>query len=223
MARPGIKHDCRLSIQRGRVVQNRASKRYLLTHSSKTGKRVEITTYQSDAFVNAELRVGTVTETSMAEFLAEERAQDERMLQNALGRAVQESFQTIIHEPLPNRIGLLLLQLALGKVIDPEIEEAPQGDVSGLMDEPQKLLVKATRHVVQAERIVARQRERIVRLRAQDFPIEDALQLLDTFIRTLSTMKDHQRLLREEAEGKDVSAGWLFSRVAARTPQNVAI
>lgn len=218
-----MQHDCSLCIQRGRVVQNRASKRYLLTHSSRTGKRVEITTYQSDAFVNAELRVGTVTETSMAEFLAEERAQDERMLQNALGRAVQESFQTIIHEPLPNRIGLLLLQLALGKVIDPEIDEAPQDDVLAITDEPRKLLAKATQHVVQGERIVARQRERIIRLRAQDCPIEEALQLLNIFISTLSTMKDHQRLLREEAEGKDVSAGWLFSRVTARTPQNLAV
>ncbi len=165
--------------------------------------------------------MGTVT--SMAEFLADERAQDERMLQSALGKAIQESFQTIILEPLPDRIGLLLLQLALGKVISPETDEAPLGDAVALMDEPEKLLAKATRHVAQAERIVAGQRERIVRLRAQDFPIEEALQLLDTFIRTLSTMQDHQRLLREEAEGKDVSAGWLFSRVAARTPQNVAV
>lgn len=160
--------------------------------------------------------------TSMAELLTNEREHDERMLQSALGKAIQESFETIVLEPLPNRIGLLLLQLALGKVIDSGIDEAPR-EVLASMDEARKLLAKASRHVAEAERIVARQRERIVRLRAQECPIEDALQLLNTFIKTLAAMKDHQRLLREEAEGKDLNAGWLFSRVAARTPHNLAV
>lgn len=48
------------------------------------------------------MRMGTATMTSMAELIANERAQDERMLQSALGKAIQESFETIVLEPLPN-------------------------------------------------------------------------------------------------------------------------
>ncbi|HEY8162128.1 hypothetical protein [Methylocystis sp.] len=48
----------------------------------------------------------------LAELLAKERAQGEWIIQSTLGKAIDESFRTIIHEPLSNRIALLLLQLA---------------------------------------------------------------------------------------------------------------
>lgn len=159
--------------------------------------------------------------STMAELMAEERARDEWILQSALGKAIHQSFQTIIHEPLPNRMALLLLQLALDKAINPGAHEAPQGDVPPSMDEPEKEFVKANRHVAEAERIVARQRERIVRLQAENCPIEHALELLDTFIKTLAAMKHHQRLLRAEVKGKDRSASWALSRIAARHPGNI--
>jgi hypothetical protein len=92
----------------------------------------------------------------LAELLAKERAQGEWIIQSTRGKAIDESFRTIIHEPLSNRIALLLLQLALTETINPGSDEA-------LMNGPETELAKATRHVAAAKRIVARQRERIAR------------------------------------------------------------
>ena len=77
-------------------------------------------------------------------------------------------------------------------------------------------IVTAIRRVIRARQIVARQRERIARLEAEHWPTEDALHMLDIFIETLAALEHHQRLLCEEAEGRDRDPEWLFSRLAAR-------
>jgi hypothetical protein len=60
---------------------------------------------------------------SMAEILAKQREQDERIIQSALGRAVYESLLQIIREPLPNEMALLLLRLALAQTVAPANDE----------------------------------------------------------------------------------------------------
>lgn len=139
---------------------------------------------------------------TVAELLAEQRAQDEMTIQSALGNAIQQSFAAIIHEPLGDRIALLLLQLALDKVVNPVSDDGRKEDTSAPTDQSEIEIDKATRHIAGAKRLVAQQRERIVRLQRERCPIEDAMQILNTFIETLAAMEHRQRLLCGEAEHK---------------------
>ncbi len=134
--------------------------------------------------------------TTVVKLRVMERAQDDWLIQS-IGRAIRQSLQTVIHEPLPNQMALLLLQLALAEGVSPCNDEAWKGRISGLMEEPETELEKAARHIAKAELIVAEQRERIAQLQAQHRPTGVALQMLDTFIKTLAALKYHQRLLRD--------------------------
>ncbi|MEK4034189.1 hypothetical protein WOC76_13005 [Methylocystis sp. IM3] len=147
--------------------------------------------------------------TTMDALRLEEQAQDERMIQSQLGKAIHHSLKTIIQEPLPNRMALLLLRLALAESAYPADGEEWRGRLSTLMDAPETELDKATRHVAKARLIVSRQRERIAELQAEHRPTEDALRLMDTFSKTLANLEYHLRLLREEAEGKGKIPEWM--------------
>ncbi len=85
------------------------------------------------------------------------------------------------------------------------------------MDELAVELIKAAQRIASAKTIVARQRLRIAKLQAERRPTEDSQQLLDTFIKTLAALEAHERLLRDEAEGKHRSPEWPHSRFAAQT------
>ncbi len=134
--------------------------------------------------------------TTVAKLHSIERAPDDWIIES-IGEAIRQSLQAIIHEPIPDRMALLLLRLALAEVINPG-------------NEPETELDKARRLVAKAELIVARHRQRIAELQTEHRPTEDALNVLDTFIETLAAMKYQQRLLRHEAEGRDRNPGWFF-------------
>ncbi|QGM96066.1 hypothetical protein [Methylocystis parvus] len=151
--------------------------------------------------------------TTMAEALAEERAQDEWMIRSTLGKAIHQSLQTIVREPLPNEMALLLLRLAAAQATSSN--EAWNGRLSELDI--------ATRHVARGKLIIARQRERIVQLQAEQRSNEDARHMLDTFVETLALLEHHLHLLRDETEGKDQKPEWIFSRLAARIPAAPAL
>lgn len=153
--------------------------------------------------------------TTMAEFLSKEQEKDERIIQSELGKAIHQSFQAIVREQLPNRMALLLLQLAAAEVVKPDCR-ASEASISTAVGVSESMLDRATRHVARAKLLIARQRERVARLQAEDRPIKDASSMLDTFIQTLQAMEHHQRLLRDEAEGEDQKPGWIFSRLEAR-------
>lgn len=148
---------------------------------------------------------------TVAELLAEERAQDELIIQGALGKVINQSLSAIVHEPLPNEMALLLLQLALAESIDPG-----NGHITAAEDTPETEFERVTRNVANARLIVARQRERIALLQAARRPTEASLELLDTFAKTLSALEYRYCLLCDEAEGKIGSLEWLFSRLTAR-------
>jgi hypothetical protein len=61
-------------------------------------------------------------------------------------------------------------------------------------------LAVAARHVAQGRMIVARQRERIARLKAQGLSTLDHEQTLDVFVSTLQILEQHERALRSSAE-----------------------
>jgi hypothetical protein len=155
----------------------------------------------------------------MLELREKEQVQDELRLQSTLGEAIHHSLQTIIREPLPNEMALLLLQLALAQVTGPKNGETWKSHISSLIGERETELDRATWHVANAKLIVARQRERIIRLQLEHRQTEDAQRLLNAFIESLASLEHHQRLLREEAEGKDRTPEWLFSRLAAGIPR----
>ncbi len=67
--------------------------------------------------------------TTVAKLRSMERAQDEWIIQS-IGEAIRQSFQAIIREPLPDRMALLLLQIALAKTISPGNDEAWKGHIS---------------------------------------------------------------------------------------------
>ncbi len=90
--------------------------------------------------------------TTVAKLRSMERAQDEWIIQS-IGEAIRQSFQAIIREPLPDRMALLLLQMALAETISPGNDEAWKSHISGLMDEPETELEKATRHIVGAKQL----------------------------------------------------------------------
>jgi hypothetical protein len=154
--------------------------------------------------------------TTTTALRSKEQAQDERIIQSELGKAIHHSLKTILQDPLPNRMALLLLRLALAQSAYPADGEEWRGRLSTIMDAPETELDKATRHVAKAKLIVSRQRERIAELQAEQRPTEDALRLLNTFSKTLANMEYHLRLLREEAEGKDKLPEWMLARLAAR-------
>ncbi|WP_424362881.1 hypothetical protein [Methylocystis parvus] len=153
--------------------------------------------------------------TTMAEVLSKEREKDERIIQSELGKAIHQSFQAIVREQVPNRMALLLLQLAAAQVVKPHCR-AREASIPTAVGVSESKLDRATRHVARAKLLIARQRERVAQLQAEDRPIADASCMLDTFIQTLEAMEHHQGLLREEAEGKDQKPEWIFSRLAAR-------
>jgi hypothetical protein len=61
-------------------------------------------------------------------------------------------------------------------------------------------LAVAARHVAQGRVIVARQRERIARLKAQGSSTRDHELTLDLFVSTLQILEEHERALRSSAE-----------------------
>jgi hypothetical protein len=74
------------------------------------------------------------------------------------------------------------------------------------MPDEETELQQATQHVAAAERIVAQQRERIAKLKADGHSTADHQRLLDVFISTLEAFKDHERLLQSEvAEKRTIS------------------
>ncbi len=70
------------------------------------------------------------------------------------------------------------------------------------MPDEESELERAVQHVAAAELIVARQRERIAKLKAGGHPVEHHQQMLEIFINTLEAFKDHRRLLQSELAEK---------------------
>lgn len=85
------------------------------------------------------------------------------------------------------------------------------------MRDPEMKLAIATQHVAIAKSIVARQQTRLAELEVQDRPTAGARKILDTFIVTLALLKEHQSLLRDEADGRQRDPEWIFSRLVTRT------
>ena len=63
-------------------------------------------------------------------------------------------------------------------------------------------LAMAARHVLEGRRIVARQRERIVRLKSLRCSTQDHEKTLLVFLSTLEILEDHQRLILGESGAK---------------------
>jgi hypothetical protein len=80
----------------------------------------------------------------------------------------------------------------LGAIVMPEIETE---------------LAAAARHVAEGRLIVARQRERIARLRAQGSCTGDYERTLDIFVNSLQIFEDHERELRAAAEKLQAPVG----------------
>ncbi len=154
--------------------------------------------------------------TTMAALRLEEQEQDERVVLSELGKAIHDSLETLIHEPLPNELASLVLQLGLAETGNEPNGELLESYNLTLTQTPETELVRATRRVAKARLIVERQRARVAELQAEHRPTEDALSLLHTFSNTLANLEFHQRLLRDEAEAKDRKAEWIFARLVAR-------
>lgn len=69
-----------------------------------------------------------------------------------------------------------------------------------MADDDESALAMAVRHVAEARRIVAGQRQRIERLRADGHNVLDFEQTLSVFEATLRLLEDHESMLRAEAE-----------------------
>ena len=65
------------------------------------------------------------------------------------------------------------------------------------MTQNETKLEKAGQHVAEAKRIVARQRQQIVKLKASGISTLDAEQTLQVFTATLETLEHHEQHLRE--------------------------
>ncbi len=76
-------------------------------------------------------------------------------------------------------------------------------------------LNRAAYHVVRARLIVARQLRLVAELRDEQRPSEDAERQLELYITTLACLEAHERLLRDEVEGKDRTPEWLHLRIQA--------
>jgi hypothetical protein len=67
----------------------------------------------------------------------------------------------------------------------------------GMTDKPESDLAMAARHVAEGRRIVAQQRERIARLKADGHPTADHEQTLRVLESTLQILEDHERQIME--------------------------
>lgn len=151
-----------------------------------------------------------------AELRAIEQAQDDVIVKCKLAEAIYLSLTAVICEPIPKNMKILLLRLAFVETVIRENDiEARETKCGILMHNRQTELATATCHVAQAEKIVAHQHEHVAQLQAENRPTDDAVKLLDTFIQTLATLEYHQRLLRDEVEGKHRKPEWIFARLAA--------
>ena len=68
-----------------------------------------------------------------------------------------------------------------------------------VMLEKESTLEQAVRHVAEAKRFVAEQRQRIEKLKASGISTLDAEQTLDVFTTTLKLLEDHEQYLRKHA------------------------
>ena len=74
------------------------------------------------------------------------------------------------------------------------------------MPDEERELEQAVQHVAAAERVVAQQRERIAKLKADGHAVTHHEQLLELFIRTLEAFKDHERPLSSEVAEKKTNS-----------------
>lgn len=74
-------------------------------------------------------------------------------------------------------------------------------------------LNRAAHHVVRARLIVAQQLRRVAELKGEQVPSEDAERQLEIYLMTLACLEAHERLLRDEVEGKDKTPQWLHLRI----------
>ncbi|WP_442756562.1 hypothetical protein ACNHKD_08135 [Methylocystis sp. JAN1] len=152
----------------------------------------------------------------VAELLAKERAEDERLIQSVLGNAIHHSLEAVTRKPLPEKMVLLLQKLAAIQAFAPGAQEAPTlSSPARKKGRPETSLDRATRHIARAKQIIAYQRNRVAQLQAERRPVKDAMSMLDAFVETLATMEYHRRLLCEEVEGKDRVSRWIFARLGS--------